>query len=104
MVELILAALGVIWTGAFLVSAAAFGVVWLVRRLSRRTAHDDREAIVDALGDEELSTAEISKATGLVPPELTVALFRLERDRRIASRWADGPQPRLRLYRAVPYR
>lgn len=60
----------------------------------------DRDKILEALTDSgELSSAQLSKRTGIWSGWLYPALFDLERQGLVTSRWDVGPYPRRRLYR-----
>jgi DNA-binding PadR family transcriptional regulator len=60
--------------------------------------------VMSILRDGEQSSAQIAKRwpwwAWLWPWGMYPALIRLERIGMIESRWADGPHPRARLYRA----
>lgn len=57
-------------------------------------------AIIDHLANHPDSGGyDICKGAGLSSGSLYPELARLEQDGRVTSRWADGPEPRRRLYR-----
>jgi len=55
--------------------------------------------ILSVLRDGPLSSAKLGEHTRLGPARMYPALFRLEESGKIISHFADGPEPRRRIYR-----
>ncbi len=64
--------------------------------------HAEKERRVLAALTEPMSGATLGAFSGLSSGQLYPVLFRMEREGKIASAWADGPYPRRRIYRPLP--
>lgn len=71
---------------------------WRKRRAHRRRVEES--LVAAALRERpDLSAYPLAQRTGIGSGQIYVVLARMEGDGRVVSRWADGPEPRRRLYR-----